>query len=83
MIVRKCSTKGAFDAFPENSKQMDLDKIRKSKFQIVADTPFLVIIKNKFEVSCFKSGKLLIKNCTKKEAEKQAKVIFDLVEGKK
>lgn len=83
MIVRKCSTKGAFEALPENNKQLDLDKIRanKLKFKIIADTPFVIIIQDKFEVSCFKNGKLLIKNCNKKEdAEKQAKKIYKILE---
>lgn len=81
MIVRKCSTKGAFEALPENHKQLDLEKIRKSKFKIIADTPFVVIIQDKFEVSCFKNGKLLIKSCKNiKNAEKQAEKLYKLLE---
>lgn len=85
MIIRKCSTKGAFEALPENNKQLDLEKIRnkKNKFKIIADTPFVIIIQDKFEVSCFKNGKLLIKNCNNKEdAEKQAKKIYKILESK-
>lgn len=86
MIIRKCSTKGAFEALPENNRQLDLNKLRnlaklKNQIKIIADTPFVIIIQDKFEVSCFKNGKLLIKNCNKKEdAEKQAKKLYKLLE---
>ncbi len=79
MIVRKCSTKGAFEAFPEKDKFLDLKKLRTS-YKLVADTPFLIIIKDKFEVTCFKTGRLLIKNCpTREEAEKQAVKIYRML----
>lgn len=75
MIIRKCSTKGAFEAFPEKNIQLDLSKLK--SFKAIATTPFLVIIKDKFEVTCFKTGRLLIKNCANKgDAEKQAVKIY-------
>lgn len=75
MIIRKCSTKGAFEALPEKNTQLDLTKLK--SFKTIATTPFLIIIKDKFEVTCFKTGRLLIKNCPKKEdAEKQAVRIY-------
>lgn len=78
MIIRKCSTKGAFEAFPEKNIQLDLSKLK--SFKAIANTPFLTIIKDKYEVTCFKSGRLLIKNCPKKEeAEKQAKKLYKLL----
>lgn len=76
MIIRKCSTKGAFEAFPEKDKFLNIKKLR-TLYKTIADTPFLVIIKDKFEVTCFKTGRLLIKNCPNKEdAEKQAVKIY-------
>ena len=75
MIIRRCSTKGAFEAFPEKNVNLDLSRLK--SFKTIATTPFLVIIKDKYEVTCFKSGRLLIKNCPKKEdAEKQAKKLY-------
>lgn len=71
MILRRCATRGAFEALPEKALKLNLDKI-KSKYETIADLPMLIIIKNKgYEITCFKNGKLMIKNCDSKEnAEK-------------
>ena len=34
----------------------------KEKFKVIAETPQLIIIKDEFDVTCYKTGKLLIKN---------------------
>lgn len=77
-IVRRCTTKGAFEAIPEKSMQLNLDKI-KSKYTAIAEVPILVIIKyENYEVTCYKNGKLIIRNCTVKEdAEKVAEKIYE------
>lgn len=78
MIVRRCSTKGAFEALPEKNIQLDLSKI-KSKYQTIADLPILVIIKsNNYEITCYKNGKLIIRCEKKEEAEKIAEEIYDI-----
>ena len=81
MIVRRCSTRGAFEALPEKNIQLNLTKI-KSKYETIADLPILVLIKcGNYEVTCYKNGKLLIRKCDiKEEAEKIAEKIYE--EGK-
>ena len=77
MIVRRCATRGAFEALPEKPTQLNLDKI-KSKYETIADLPILILIKyNNYEVTCYKNGKLIIRKCdVKEEAEKLAERIY-------
>ena len=80
MIVRLCGSGGAFEALPEKQLKLDLKKIGK-KLEVVIETPVLVIVKDRFEVSIFRSGKLLIKNCkVLQDAEKQAEKIYAVLE---
>ena len=80
MIVRLCSSGGAYEVIPDKQLKINLSKL-KDKFEIVVETPSVVIIKDKFEVSIFKNGKLLIKRCNDKEkAEEQAKTIYQRLE---
>ena len=81
IIIRKCRTKGALEAIPERNIQMNLNKI-KSKFDVIADLPILVIIKiNNYNITCYKNGKLVIRNCTEvKEANKIAEEIYRTAE---
>ncbi len=78
MIIRRCSTRGAFEALPEKNIQLNLSKI-KSKYETIADLPILVLIKyGNYEVTCYKNGKLLIRKCdVKEEAEKIAEKIYE------
>lgn len=76
MIVRLCDTKGAYEALPEKQMKVDLSRL-KNKFNIVIESPVIVIIKDEFEVSIFRNGKLLIKNCKSQEkAEEQARKVY-------
>lgn len=78
MIVRRCSTRGAFEVIPEKNMQLNLNKI-KSKYETIADLPILVLIKyENYEVTCYKNGKLIIRKCdVKEEAEKIAEKIYE------
>ena len=73
--VKKCTSGGAFIARPLGKQELDLNKV-KENFTIIADTPVVVIIKDKFKVSCYKNGKLMIESETLEEAEKQAERIY-------
>src|SRR3989344_5516855 len=73
--VKKCNSGGAFIARPLGKQELDLNKV-KENFTIIADTPVVVIIKDKFKVSCYKNGKLMIESETLEEAEKQAERIY-------
>lgn len=78
-IIKKCSTKGAFEVVSD--KKFNFDKVKK-KFEIIADTPVILLVKVKdCDISCFKTGKLLIKGCKSKEkAEKIAKEFYKVIE---
>ncbi len=79
MIIRRCSTRGAFEAIPDKVITLKLEKI-KNKYKIIADLPILIIIKiNNYEITCYKNGKLVIRNCDiKEEAEKIANEIYGI-----
>ena len=52
----------------------------KEKFKLIAETPVLILVKFKdCDISCFKTGKLLIKGCEDKEkAEKIVKEFYSI-----
>ena len=80
MIVRVCATKGAFEVLPEKKMSLDFGKL-KERFQILIETPMVLIVKDNFEVSCKKNGNLIIKYCPLREdAEKQALRIYEAAE---
>ena len=83
MIIRRCATKGAFEAIPERAFNLNLAQL-KTKFDIIADLPILLIIKDKeYEITCYKNGKLILRNCqTKEEAEKVAEKIYEKAKSK-
>ncbi len=79
MIVRVCSTKGAFEVLPEQKMDLDFAKLKKH-FQPILETPLVLIVKDEFEVSCKKNGNLIIKQCKELvHAEAQAKRIYGVL----
>lgn len=75
--IRRCTTKGAFEAVPEGNKNLNLEKV-KSKYETVADLPILIIIKyNNKQITCYKNGKLILRDCSKEESEEIAKKIYE------
>jgi len=78
MIIRRCSTRGAFEAIPDKAINLDLEKIR-NKYKSIADLPILIIIKiEEYEITCYKNGKLVIRNCdTKEEANRITNEIYE------
>ena len=78
MIIRRCSTKGAFEAIPEKNIQLNLAKL-KEKYKVIAEIPILVLIKYAdYEITCYKNGKLLIRKCNdQEEALKIAEKIYE------
>ena len=82
MIVRLCNAKGAYEALPEKQVKVDLSSLKK-RSSIIIESPIVVIIKDEFEVSVLRNGKLLIKNCKSQEkAEEQAKRVYEKLEEK-
>ena len=76
MIIRKCKTKGAYEAIPEKPMNLDFNKI-KTRFEVIADLPILLMVKCKnVEVTCYKNGKLLMKTDSQEIAEEITKEIY-------
>ena len=75
MIIKKCQSGGAYIVRTEEKVEFDFEDISK-KFKTLAKTPVLIIVKDKFEITVYKNGKLMIKCETEKEAEEQAQKIF-------
>ncbi|HLC85925.1 MAG TPA: hypothetical protein VJG30_01405 [Candidatus Nanoarchaeia archaeon] len=71
MIIRRCSTKGAFEIIPDSPNYVDFMKLRKN-FKVSFEIPVLLIIEyEKYSITCYNNGKILIKNCSsEEEAEK-------------
>jgi len=76
MIIRRCSTKGAFEVIPE--VPLKFDDIKK-RFKISFEIPNLLMFDyKKYSISCYKSGKILIKNCnSEQEAEEIVEVLYN------
>ena len=76
MIIKKCKAKGAYETIPEKPMRIDLSKF-KNKFEVISELPILIIIKYKeYEVVCYKSGKIILKNC---DSEDKAREIIEEV----
>ena len=63
--VEKCKTKAAFSAKPKSGKvKIDLEKVR-GKFEIVLDTPILLVIRvDGVEIVVHSHGEILFKKCS-------------------
>jgi len=81
-ILSKCKTKATFSAKLLSARKLDLGKIKK-EFEVVVDTPILVVIKTACgEVIVHNYGELLFKTCTDHEQmEKIAGKVYGV--GKK
>ncbi len=77
MIVRRCSSKGAFEVIPEKSNCIDFVRIKKN-FKVSFEIRALVIIEHdKYNITCYKNGKIMIRNCNSiEEAEKVAEELY-------
>jgi hypothetical protein len=77
VLIKRCSSKGAFEVI--TNKKIDLQKL-KGKFEMIVEVPDFVIVKSKCEISVYKNGKMLIKNCKTKElAEEESNKILGVV----
>ncbi len=77
MIIKKCETKGAYEAIPDKSIILNLDKVSKN-FKTTNILPMLLMLEIEGHiVTCYKNGKLLIRDCdTEEEAEKIANMVY-------
>ena len=77
MILKRCETKGAYETIPDKIIKLDINKIAKV-FNATSVLPMLVMLNiDKHIVTCYKTGKLLIRDCaTELEAEEIAKKIY-------
>tara|TARA_Y100000310_G_C19978923_1_gene488857 strand:- start:73 stop:348 length:276 start_codon:yes stop_codon:yes gene_type:complete len=61
--LSKCKTKATYSAKPKKQEKINLNKI-KQKFEVVLETPILLVIKIKdLEVIVHQHGELLFKKC--------------------
>lgn len=71
-ILKRCSGKGAFEAVPKKDLNIDFSKVKRM-FKVIASTPVVMLVEFKdCEISCFKNGRLLIKNCKDMESAGKA-----------
>ena len=79
----KCKTKATFSAKLKRQGKLDLKKIAK-KFEVVMETPILLVIKVEgIEIIVHSYGELLFKNCEDTELmEKIAKNVYEVGLGK-
>lgn len=77
--LAKCKTKAAYSAKLKQKGKLDLKKI-KERYEILMETPILLVIKTEAgEVIVHSHGELLFKNCTDTDViEKMAKEIYEL-----
>jgi hypothetical protein len=75
--LAKCKTKAAYSAKLMQKGKLDLAKIKK-KFEVLMETPILLVIKTKTgEVIVHSHGEILFKKCTDTELmEKIANEIY-------
>ena len=75
----KCKTKATYSAKLEQKGKLDLFKIKK-KFEVVMETPILLVIKTAAgEVIVHNHGELLFKKCEDMDLmEKISKEIYDV-----
>ncbi len=76
--LAKCKTKAAYSAKLLQKGRLDLSKI-KNKFELVMETPILLVIKTKAgETIVHSHGEILFKKCTDTETmEKIAEEIYE------
>lgn len=73
----KCKTRAAYSAKLNQKGKIDLEKI-KAKYQVILETPILVVIKiNNIEIIVHGHGELIFKSCEKVDwMEKMAEEIY-------
>lgn len=76
-ILAKCKTKATFSAKLKKSQKLNLKKVAQ-KFEVVLETPILVVIKEQgIEIIVHGHGELLFKKCNDTELmEKIAEKIY-------
>ena len=75
MFIKQCKNKGSY--IVQKNIKLDFQKLK--KYKKIASTSVVIILKDKYEVTCYKNGKLKIKNCpNKEEARTQADKIYKL-----
>lgn len=75
MIIRKCQSGGAYIVRQENPQTINLEEVSK-QFTTIAKTPVLIIIKDKFKVTVYKNGKLMVECNSEQDAKDQAEKII-------
>lgn len=79
-IIQPCKGKAAFTTNLKKHKKLNLNSIRHEFENVLADTPFLIVVDYKgINVSIYEDCKLLIRTGNKKEAKEIAEEIYEKV----
>jgi esterase/lipase len=68
--IKPCKDKGGISVKPKKSIKLDLSKI-KNNFEVVVDTPILIVIKKEDEIIVHNYGELIFKHLKDKEKIKK------------
>lgn len=85
LIARPCTSMKAINITPEEKYDIDMEELceclAERGFQIKRVTRFLALVKKKYDISVFPSGKVIVKDTDdKEEALKIAKEIYECME---
>lgn len=82
--VEPCITSDAFELKFEQRVKINLKKaayVLKAIGEILAQTPVVLVLKtNSFNASIYSSGRIMMKNVDKREAEDLGRKLVDLIE---
>ena len=79
-MIQPCKGKAAFTTNLKKQTKIDLESIKHKFENVLADTPFLIVVDYKgVNVSIYEDCKLLIRTESKEKAEEIAEEIYEKV----
>jgi hypothetical protein len=79
-VIKHCRGSGACSVLLKNKTKLDLKKVRRKVKEILADTPYVIIVRFKgVNVSIYPTAKLLIHERDEEKVKKIAKEVYDAI----
>lgn len=82
-ILKPCKSTAAYEAVPKRNIKLDLkgllQRLITAGYDEICDANVMIIVKKDYEVSIYRSGKLLIKTEDELKAKRLAAEIFGLI----
>jgi len=79
-VLKPCKTGAAFQGTPKKNVKLDLSKyetiLKQHGYEIILHTNDVLIVKSKYDISIFPSGRVLIKDV---KSEKDARAELDKI----